>query len=312
MKRMQRVFGDLDALRFVDNRLDAERRAAFLAHLAEDPHEAERVATWARQNDVLRAAFAGIGAEPVPLWLRLSHIAADRSAPREIAPAPEQRRVRESDAKVAELRRGPRVAPIVPPIEARPPRHRSTSIGLSAAALLAIGVLVLLAAHTLLPTPIASEESGKLDPSGMGLLLSRASDAFRTYALDPARPVEIPASQQVALDRWLQRRLGLPVQAADLKPDGWTLLGGRLVPGEVGPSAFYVYENEAGDRMGLYVARNTSAPSTTLALDPLLGSGAAMSWVSEQTGYVITVDKPLDWLSRNAETLRARVMRTAG
>ena len=31
MKRMQRVFGDLDALRFVDGRLDEERRAAFQA-----------------------------------------------------------------------------------------------------------------------------------------------------------------------------------------------------------------------------------------------------------------------------------------
>ena len=46
-----------------------------------------------------------------------------------------------------------------------------------------------------------------------------------------------------------------------------------------------------------------------MSLDPLGGGSAAMTWVAGSLGYVLTVDKSLDWLSRNAEALHGRVMR---
>ena len=82
---MQRVFGDVDALRFVDNRLDDERRAAFMAHLHDDAEQAERVDNWSRQNDVIRAAFSGVANEPVPLWLRLGNLTPEREDPNALA-----------------------------------------------------------------------------------------------------------------------------------------------------------------------------------------------------------------------------------
>ena len=232
---MQRVFGNIDALRFVDNRLDDDRRAAYLAHLADDPHEAERVAMWNRQNDVIRATFAGIAVEPVPLWLRLGSVIADRSAPQEGAVASDRRAPRSVSRPPVELRRVPRATEEPSAPLPRPLRHRSTTVGISAAVLLAIGLLVLVAAHTLLPTPLADEAvAPRTDAVGLSALSARATDAFRTFALDPLRPVEMPASQQAALDRWLQRRLGVPVRMPDLHDQGWTAMGGRLVPGDLG------------------------------------------------------------------------------
>ena len=87
MKRTQRVFGDIDALRYVDDRLDGDRRVAFERHLATDADQAGRVRVWARQNDVLRGAFVGVAAEPVPLWLRLDQLGLDKDAENSDEPA---------------------------------------------------------------------------------------------------------------------------------------------------------------------------------------------------------------------------------
>ncbi len=312
---MQRVFGDLDSLLYVDHRLDDERKAAFLAHLAEDGHEAERVALWSRQNDVLRATFANVAVEPVPLWLRLGHVAAERPVLRDMTPAPERRP--RAEARLVDGRASPRPAEAAagPKMVESPVRrrYRSTSIGVSAALLLAIGLLVLVGAHALLPQVAGTAEpAARADGDSISPAAGRAADAYRTFALDPVRPVEIAASQQATLDHWLQRRLGMAVHAPDLHGEGWTALGGRLVPGDAAPAAYYIYGDDAGEKLGVYMARTAGPPTTTISLDPMSGGGSVLSWIDGQTAYAVTTGKSLDWLSRNAEALRTRIDRSAG
>lgn len=54
---------------FVDNELDDERREVVLTHLSHTPADATRVETWRQHNILLRAAFAQVSLEQVPVSL---------------------------------------------------------------------------------------------------------------------------------------------------------------------------------------------------------------------------------------------------
>ncbi len=298
VKRIQRVFGDIDALRFVDDRLDEDRRAAFVAHLADDPEAAERVQLWGRQNEALRAAFADLAAEPVPVWLRLGHLAAEQIEPigsREAAPT-----LRRDGAKITRLAPAP---------HGRQGMNRVKTVA-AAAVLVAAGAFSMMAAHTFLlsPHPFGDERT-RLAADPGAALVARAVDAFRTFALDPVHPVEIASTQQVQLEHWLSRRLSLPIHAPDLRQEGWSLLGGRVAPGDIGPGALLVYENDANERMGLYIARTGAAPRPP-SLSEMPG-GSVTSWVSGPVGFVLAVGKDKAWMTRNADGLRTKVQTSA-
>lgn len=307
MKRLQRVFGDLDSLRFVDGRLDDERRAAFLCHLDEDATEAERVAVWARQNEALRAAFAGVALEPVPVTLRLGHLA-PASRPVVAAALPDRR----PSATAASPLPAPHGDVAYLTAKVRQPRRsamRGYRVPLSAAILFGVALLVLSIAHGLMPAGAAAfGTAGRLagDVASQPTILDRAADAHMTYALDPVRPVEFTAKQTLPMEQWLQRRLGLAVTAPNLTSVGWTLLGGRLVPGVGTPAALFVYEDTGGVRLSVLAQRGTEPATVSLGTSDGL---AAMSWASGPVSYVITVDRNVDWLSRNGEELRDRIAR---
>lgn len=288
MKRIQRVFGDIDALRYVDGRLDEDRRAAFRLHLAGDPQTAARVQLWARQNETLRGAFAGVAAEPVPLWLKLDQLA---PAAGRAAPQPAGARTAVPVARVARL---------VPP--GRDARRRGRVRALAAALVLAAaGGLAIAGARIVLP---ASGEAAQ--PAADGPTL-RAADAFQTFALDPTHPVELSATDQVALESWLTQRVGQPVRAPDLRGAGWTFLGGRAVPGEAGPAAFLVYDSGAGQRLGLYVARATASVAAGAVTRPARGGVSTLSWTSGTTAYVVATGRDEGWTRASAPALQARI-----
>ncbi|MBN3006603.1 anti-sigma factor [Chromobacterium alkanivorans] len=86
-----------------------------------------------------------------------------------------------------------------------------------------------------------------------------AAMAHVVYSPDVKRPVEIDAEHQDQLVAWLSKRLQSRVKPPLLSAQGYELIGGRLLPGEQGPVAQFMYHNAAGQRMTLYVA-TTAAP----------------------------------------------------
>lgn len=286
MKRVQRVFGDVDALRYVDGRLDDDRRSAFQAHLAGDQDLSSRVQLWVRQNEALRGAFAG-ETETVPLWLRLDQLDPERGGP---------------DARSDELRASSaRLAPFAP---AQAPERGTARPRMVAAAvaLVALGGLSMLAARTVLfPALTLADDGPSEDRSAV-----RAREAYRVFALDPARPVEVGAADQPGLEHWLTRRVGTMIRTPDLRDLGWTLLGGRLTPGEAGPAAFLVYDDGTGQRLGLYVD-HASEPARTGAVAAPVPGGSTLSWASGTAAYVVTAEKDEAWMTWNAAALKAKI-----
>lgn len=95
-------------------------------------------------------------------------------------------------------------------------------------------------------------------PAGFDLAHS-ALNAHLTYAAEVAHPVEVPGSERDHLVRWLSKRLGQSIHVPDLGSLGFRLMGGRLLPGDPAPAALFMYENDAGQRLTIYVTPESGA-----------------------------------------------------
>ncbi|MDI1273966.1 anti-sigma factor [Polaromonas sp.] len=117
---------------------------------------------------------------------------------------------------------------------------------------------------------------------------ARASQAFAhqatlahaVFAPEVRHPVEVGAAQQDHLVQWLSRRLGKPVKVPLLSSQGYELVGGRLLPGDDGARAQFMFQNAAGVRVTLY-------------LGALEGSPAAGKPVSAETAFRYSSDGPV-------------------
>ena len=83
---------------------------------------------------------------------------------------------------------------------------------------------------------------------------TRAAIAHAVYAPEVKRPVEVDGAHEDQLVTWLSKRMGAPMKAPHLQSLGYALEGGRLLPGERGPVAQFMYRDEAGHRLTLYVS----------------------------------------------------------
>jgi anti-sigma factor RsiW len=83
-----------------------------------------------------------------------------------------------------------------------------------------------------------------------------ARDALAAHVLyvsEKRHPVEVPAEQESHLVAWLSNRLDAPIRAPDLQGQGFSLLGGRLLPSGDAPLAQLMYESKSGERLTLTV-----------------------------------------------------------
>lgn len=134
-------------------------------------------------------------------------------------------------------------------------------------------------------------------PQGQTLAMA-ALGSYATYAVEVAHPVEVPASDEAHLVKWLSKRLGQPIRVPDLARDGFRLIGGRLVPGQVSPAGLLMYEDVMGRRLTIYVTRAEGA-ETDLAFAESPGA-QAFWWVDRGLGCALVGDLPRDTLRRLA------------
>jgi anti-sigma factor RsiW len=108
------------------------------------------------------------------------------------------------------------------------------------------------------------------------------------YAADANRPVEIWASEEKRLANWLTRRLGFPVHAPDLNSAGYALVGGRLVAGSEQPTALFMYENAAKNRLTLQ-ARKPPPGANDAAFRYAIEDGVGVYyWIDDHCAYALS------------------------
>lgn len=126
-------------------------------------------------------------------------------------------------------------------------------------------------------------------------LAHRAAIAHAVYTPEVRHPVEVPGDQREHLVGWLSKRLGAPLKAPSLVEQGYDLVGGRLLPGDSGPGAQFMYQNNAGQRLTLYVSRVDGNRSTAFRFSRE-DRVSVFYWVDRTMGYALSGEMPRDEL----------------
>lgn len=124
-------------------------------------------------------------------------------------------------------------------------------------------------------------------------LAHQAAIAHVVYSPDVRHPVEIGADQEDQLVTWLSKRLGTPMRPPRLGKLGYELIGGRLLPGDTGPVAQFMYHNSAGQRLTLYVSIDQAKNKDTGFRFAEQGPVNVFYWIDGKFGYALSagIDK---------------------
>ena len=145
--------------------------------------------------------------------------------------------------------------------------------------------------------------------------------AHAVYSPDARRPVEVDAAHEDQLVAWLSKRMGAPMKPPHLQAQGYTLEGGRLLPGGQGPVAQFMYRNELGSKLTLYVSNDVADVGSAARPDKALQAGVKNTdtafrfaregavnvfyWVDGPFGYALSSDADRSVLAQvSAEVYR--------
>lgn len=163
-------------------------------------------------------------------------------------------------------------------------RGRFTQIA-AAVALLALGGAIGWGTRDVVtPTEAASD-----------VLIDSAVIAHSLYVKENRHAVEVAAVDREHLVNWLSNRVTQPVNPPDLTAEGFTFVGGRLLPpveyGKTGPAAQLMYENAASERVTVYITsalpdRKTASEFTSR------GPHEAFYWATDKITCTVVGELP--------------------
>ena len=156
-----------------------------------------------------------------------------------------------------------------------------------AAMLVAVGIAIGLAVPFLrTPAPSVAAFAAPLPV--------RAARAHLVYSPEVRHPVEVEAKDKDHLVKWLSKRLGTNLRIPILANEGFELLGGRLLPGNDGPVAQFMYQEASGKRLTLYVTRPHKGDGVTAFRFAQEGPVSVFYWIDRECGYALSgeIDKP--------------------
>ena len=94
--------------------------------------------------------------------------------------------------------------------------------------------------------------------------MTEAVAAHSLYAREVVHPVEVRADQQAHLSAWLSKRLDRNLVLPDLRPLGFGLVGGRLLPAQGQPAAQLMYEDATGQRVTFLIVAASNGHKSSL------------------------------------------------
>ena len=144
---------------------------------------------------------------------------------------------------------------------------------------------------------------GERAPTIVQTMPQRAAMAHLVYAPEVMHPVEVRASEEEHLVKWLSKRLGGPVHAPHLGDLGFELVGGRLLPDQTGPAAQFMYQDARGERLTLYVRQAQKGNRETAFRYAQEGKVGVFYWVEGPFGYALSGEFERSQLLRVAENV---------
>ncbi len=116
----------------------------------------------------------------------------------------------------------------------------------------------------------------------------QAAIAHAVYVPEVRHPVEVGADQETHLVGWLSKRLGAELKPPKLDSAGYRLVGGRLLPGDSGEVAQFMYENAVQNRLTLYVRPNAAMGSDTGFRYTREKDIDVFYWIDGRFGYALS------------------------
>lgn len=128
--------------------------------------------------------------------------------------------------------------------------------------------------------------------------------AYGVFAPEMRHPVEMRSAEAQTLNTWLSKRLQREMQAPDLTRLGFSLMGGRLLPGETNkPAAQFMYEDRQGQRITMYLRGMAEPTAETAFRFVQQGSVNTFYWVEGDWGYALSGELSRNQLLQIAQTI---------
>ena len=237
---------------YVDGTLSDERREEVERAIELNPALAARVSDYFSLNNMFHERYDRVLNEPVPARLRM----------------PEKRRW-------LSAANWPQFA------------------GMAAALVLGIGIGVGTNMGKDVAAPGASAPSvtsgtRPVSADASEVFAQKAALAHVVYMPTVSRPAQIGQDHEQDFVQYLANKLGTDVHPPMLTKSGFELAGGRILPGDDGPVAQFMYHNANGERVTLCIShRKVNANSTAFKLYQE-GPVNVFYWVDGDFGYAVS------------------------
>ena len=129
---------------------------------------------------------------------------------------------------------------------------------------------------------------GTPKPAPAAYLARDAAIAHAVFSPEARHPVEVDAAHANHLVAWLSKRVGTQLQAPDFSAQGFELLGGRLLAGETGPVAQFMYQDRIERRVTLYVRRAVAGNKETSFRHATENGVDVFYWIDGDFGYALS------------------------
>jgi anti-sigma factor RsiW len=279
---------------WIDRRLDEAQAGEVEALLRADPVLSRHALHCRRQNALLVQALAQAAGEPIPERLRAA-VLAGRAAPAQTDTATDTATDAATDDPPAPgpaLGHEPGGRSVLPEpdltlplaMPARPAVTPGRWRGWPMAAMVVLALGAGFAGGWFVRGGVMPPEAA----AGAAGLGRAAAVAHAAFVPEVRHPVEVAAAEQAHLVAWLSKRLGSPVRVPDLGPEGYALVGGRLLPDPGGTvAAQFMFESTTGERLTLFVRRDPGVPDTAFRLTTERGL-STFYWMDRGFGYALS------------------------
>ena len=143
-------------------------------------------------------------------------------------------------------------------------------------------------------------------------LVQPATFAHQVYSTDTRYPVEIPAVEQLSLNRWVSLRMHTELRAPDLSTQGLSFIGGRLLPSTNRMAAQFMYEDPQGQRLTVYVRRIAGQDRFSGFQYREQDALHVFYWIDRAMGYAVIGELPPARLIAVANTVHSSMRATDG
>ena len=252
---------------YVDEVLPDAQRILIDDYLAGHPDEAEQIRDYRTQKQSLKDLFDPLLDEPIPEYLR---------------------------------------ALASPPNKAEPDKTSRTALPRWSLERIAASVLIAFLGGA--AGWLANDQYKPVDKVAKMVPLSRqAAIAHAVFTPDVRRPVEVSGEQEDQLVTWLSKRIGTQVKPQKLGTQGYEMIGGRLLPGNIGPVAQFMYQDATGQRLTLFVSTENTANQETAFRFAQEGSVNVFYWIDGKFGYALSATIDKGELARLATTVYEQI-----